>query len=115
MIVHEVYYDSTLRCHCKKGICNPANTKHLYDIISYNVGPTSSSTLVQRCINVTQMFCACWVQRQPNVLDVGPTLYKCYTNALCLLGRAMLWLFSYYDTMSLKIASLTWYSDSRCV
>ena len=25
------------------------------------------------------------VQRWTNVEDVGPTLYKCYTNALCLL------------------------------
>ena len=26
------------------------------------------------------------MQRRPNVFDVGPTLYKCYTNVLCLLG-----------------------------
>ena len=26
------------------------------------------------------------VQRRPNVFDVGPTLYKCYANVLCLLG-----------------------------
>ena len=37
----------------------PVNTKHLYDFIQ------------------------CWT----NVEDVGPTLYKCYTNVLCLLGR----------------------------
>ena len=37
----------------------PVNTKHLYD------------------------FMQCWT----NVEDVGPTLYKCYTNVLCLLGR----------------------------
>ena len=35
------------------------NTKHLYD------------------------FMQCWT----NVEDVGPTLYKCYTNVLCLLGQ----------------------------
>ena len=29
-----------------------------------------------------------FVQRQPNVFDVGPTLYKCYKNVLCLLGVA---------------------------
>ena len=39
---------------------SPANTKH---------------ACVQHC-----------VQRRPNVFDVGPTLYKCYTNILCLLG-----------------------------
>ena len=38
-------------------VCS-ANTKHLYDII----------------------------QRRPNVDDVGPTLYTCYTNVLCLLS-----------------------------
>ena len=26
------------------------------------------------------------VQRRPNVFDVYPTSYKCYTNVLCLLG-----------------------------
>ena len=28
-----------------------------------------------------------FVQRRPNVFDVGPTLYKWHTNVLCLLGR----------------------------
>ena len=27
-----------------------------------------------------------FAQRRPNVHDVGPTVYKCYTNVLCLLG-----------------------------
>ena len=35
-----------------------ANTKHVYNIL----------------------------QRRPNVFDAGPTLYKCYTNVLRLLG-----------------------------
>ena len=34
----------------------------------------------------TQNTCITYVQRRPNVFDVGPTLYKCYTNVLCLLG-----------------------------
>ena len=38
---------------------HPVNTKHLYALMQ------------------------CWT----NVEDVGPTLYKCYTNVLCLLGR----------------------------
>ena len=33
----------------------------------------------------TQNICITFIQRRPNVLDVGPTLYKCYTNVLCLL------------------------------
>ena len=34
----------------------------------------------------TQNMCTTFIQRRPNVSDVGPTLYKCYTNVLCLLG-----------------------------
>ena len=34
-----------------------------------------------------QLICTKIVQRRPNVFDVGPTLYKCYTNVLRLLGR----------------------------
>ena len=33
-----------------------------------------------------QNICITFVQRRPNVFDVGATLYKCYTNVLCLLG-----------------------------
>ena len=29
-----------------------------------------------------------FVQHCTNVEDVGPTLYKCYTNVLCLLSNA---------------------------
>ena len=36
----------------------------------------------------TQNIFITFVQRQPNVFDVGPTLYKCYKNVLCLLGVA---------------------------
>ena len=34
----------------------------------------------------TQNICITFVQCWSNVKDVGPTLYKCYTNVLCLLG-----------------------------
>ena len=34
----------------------------------------------------TQHICITFVQRRPNVYDVGPTLHKCYTDVLCLLG-----------------------------
>ena len=34
----------------------------------------------------TQNICITFVQRRPNVFNVGPTLYKYYTNVLCLLG-----------------------------
>ena len=42
----------------------------------------SSETIPQQ----TQNICITFVQRRPNVFDVGPTLYKCYTNVLRLLG-----------------------------
>ena len=34
----------------------------------------------------TQTICIPFIQCWPNVFDVGPTLYKNYTNILCLLG-----------------------------
>ena len=34
----------------------------------------------------TQNICITFIQCRPNVFDVGPTLYECYTNILCLLG-----------------------------
>ena len=30
--------------------------------------------------------CKTLIQRRPSVFDVGPTLYQCYANVLCLLG-----------------------------
>ena len=33
-----------------------------------------------------QNICITFVQRRPNVFDVGPTLYKYYKNVLCLAG-----------------------------
>ena len=32
--------------------------------------------------------CITFIQRRPNVFDVGQTLYKCYTKVLCFLGNA---------------------------
>ena len=39
----------------------------------------------------TQNMCITFVQRRPNVSDAGRTLYKCYTNVLCLLGCRRFW------------------------
>ena len=41
------------------------------------------STFSRLCAPSKQKAC---VQRRPNVYDVSPTLYKCYTNVLCLPG-----------------------------
>ena len=32
----------------------------------------------------SKYMCTTFVQRRPNVFDVGPTLYNCYTNFVCL-------------------------------
>ena len=41
----------------------------------------------------TQNILITFVQRRHNVFDVGSTLYKCYTNILCLLGWSILFLY----------------------
>ena len=38
----------------------------------------------------TQNICITFVQCWTNVKDVGPTLYKCYANVLCLLSDPFL-------------------------
>ena len=42
----------------------------------------------------TQNICITFIQRRPNVFDVGPTLYKWYANVLCLLGAKLNYLFN---------------------
>ena len=42
--------------------------------------------LKTQCRCSVQHICITFIQRRPNVFDVGPTLYKRYTNVLCLLG-----------------------------
>ena len=39
----------------------------------------------------TQNFCITFIQRRPNVFDVGPTLYKCYTNVFVFTGMITIW------------------------
>ena len=44
---------------------------------------------------IKHIFCITFVQCWTNVGDVGPTLYKCYTKGLCLLGSGIqVWLSS---------------------
>ena len=47
--------------------------------------PTSTSGPVYAS-QQTQNICTTFVQRRPNVSDVGPTLYKCYTNVFVFAG-----------------------------
>ena len=70
-------------------ICNPFSTSVVYNNQPHKL---INPVLVARLINVilpsqqTQNTCITFVQRRPNVFDVGPTLYKCYTSIICLLG-----------------------------
>ena len=51
-----------------------------------------------------QNMCITFIQHPPSIFDVGPTLYKCYTNVLRLLGwnwtccdcHVILFLFMYF-------------------
>ena len=46
----------------------------------------SSMACSQNHFQQTQHICITFIQCWTNVEDVGPTLYKCYTKVLCLLG-----------------------------
>ena len=48
----------------------------------FTTGPASPGNTQQ-----TQNICITFIQRRPNVFDVGPTWYKCYANVLCLPGN----------------------------
>ena len=48
--------------------------------------PTLTRRLPTILSHCAQNICITFIQRWTNVEDVGPTLYKCYANVLCLLG-----------------------------
>ena len=52
--------------------------------------PQSEGTQQQKqTAQQTQNICITFIQCWTNVEDVGPALYKCYTNVLCLLGVSL--------------------------
>ena len=56
---------------------------------SIKTGQFSCAFCATSCLTLglpqqTQNICITIIQRRPNVFAVGQTLYKCYTNALCL-------------------------------
>ena len=59
----------------------PVSCNNKY-ITKTQIGPTRLGPTEQ-----TQNICITFVPRGPGGFDVGPTLYKCYTNGLCLLRR----------------------------
>ena len=54
-------------------------TTHTTTITTITTPPTHPSQQIQN-------ICITFIRCRINVEDVGPTLYKCYTNVLCLLG-----------------------------
>ena len=56
------YYYNIIRIRAKRysQFRFAQQTQNIFISHLYNVGPTSK-TLGQRCINVIQMFCVCWV------------------------------------------------------
>ena len=53
---------------------------------SKNLARSNNYMMIEPTAQQTQTICITFTQCRPNVEDVGPTLYKCYTNVLCLLG-----------------------------
>ena len=55
----------------------------------------------------TQNICITFMQCRTNVEDVGPALYKCYTNVLCLRGGGR----GYLQSLYIRLLS-NWFSQS---
>ena len=60
---------------------------HILDLIAMLTNITITYICSQAGSQRRQNICITFVQCRPNVEDVEPTLYKCYTNVLCLLGN----------------------------
>ena len=48
-----------------------------------------TTLFVKTITRQTQDICITFVERRTNFFDVGPALYKCYTNVLCLQGSGI--------------------------
>ena len=79
-----------------------------------NTGPIISETETrcscpspQQTQNNCRTFVHCWI----NVEDVGPMLYKCYTNDLCLLGRSLQ---DHHTTKLIYVGSILSQRHIRC-
>ena len=70
---NQVYIIITRMMWRTKACLTPATT---------NVFPMPTKCWPSKRKTICITFVQCWT----NVKDVGPTLYKCYTNVLCLLG-----------------------------
>ena len=64
-------------------------TEEILKALSVAGPPSCASVALRRRLARSQQaqnICITFSKRRPNVFDVGPTLYKCFTNVLCLLG-----------------------------
>ena len=85
-----------------------ANSANMYLPVAKNnsfyLKLTISQLFLQAVSQQTQNICTPFVQRRPNVTDVGPTLYKCYINVLCLhVYWGVNWSRELYDFSHLRV------------
>ena len=68
-------------------VCRPADISSLWWALPQLTRAICRALFPERATyQQTQNICITFIQCRPNVFDVGPILYKCYTNVLCLLG-----------------------------
>ena len=67
----------------------PAEDPHVWALRSATHPMPASNQARERSLPVDTNICITFVQRRPSVFDAGPTLYKCYTNVMCLLGCSL--------------------------
>ena len=65
----------------------PEQVQHKASTHAKTTALVSQKTVDLKPTQQTQNICITFVQCRTNVEDVGSTLYKCYTNVLCLLER----------------------------
>ena len=71
-------------------------TGHPYRLIIYLYG-IHVNVVKMKPTQQAQDICITRIQRLPNVVDVGPILYKCYTNVL-----RLLWIYTMYSGVAIK-------------
>ena len=72
-----LYFDTTSQTVVSSAVYYPANMTESWPRSKCIENPVSQQTQ-----NICITFVQCWT----NVEDVGPTLYKCYTDVLCSQG-----------------------------
>ena len=86
-----IFMYNTSGLFCRLSMQSTRNYCESYTVIfiiyiCLNLSRNSKCAIRNISIQQAQNICITFVQRRPNVFDVGSTLYKSYTNVLCLLG-----------------------------